>query len=66
MEIKTFKVTPKMIAYIRKQEIDAIRRGLHVDWESGKLTTKKLQVKNQWWLEGDQDTPDLFKEESDG
>lgn len=63
MEIKTIKVTPKMLAYIRRAQVEASRRGLSVDWESGKLTTIKPSNRNQYWLEGDQDTPDLYKEE---
>lgn len=65
MEIKTFKIDNKKLLAYRRLQIEAAKRGLDVDPETMKLTTKK-PTRNQWWLEGDQYTPDLYKEESDG
>lgn len=65
MKVETFKIDNKKLLAYRRLQIEAAKRGLYVDPEAMKLTTRNLEVKPKYWLEGDQDTPDLYKGDDD-
>lgn len=44
----------------------SLELGMDIDWETRRLVPPPSRwEKHQWWLEGDQDTPDYYKFEED-